>query len=181
MLSARAAAGAAWVNISWAPGWSGQLAEFRTKLLAHCLKSRLATESRDNMIIYHLTQISAEPQLCCCFTEMMRSDQSTPECRRRDRRAETITHLQRYRGALSVHNRCIYFELRERKRDQATTCCIQSVSQVPASRIKESETHSSDIIHHVTGMCRGRAAAGRQERFIVLSSRPPCLLLALSP
>lgn len=48
-----AAAGSAWVNISWGPQWIGQHAEFRTKLLTHCLNSRLASQSRDKMIIYY--------------------------------------------------------------------------------------------------------------------------------
>lgn len=48
-----AAAGSAWVNISWGPGWIGQLAEFRTKLLTHCLNSRLTSQSKNEIIIYY--------------------------------------------------------------------------------------------------------------------------------
>lgn len=55
-----AAAGSAWVNISWGPEWIGQLAEFRTKLLTHCLNSRLASQSRDKMIIYYSHTAQAE-------------------------------------------------------------------------------------------------------------------------
>lgn len=53
-----AAAGSAWVNISWGPEWIGQHSEFRTKPLTHCLNSRLTSQSRDKMIIYysHTTQ-----------------------------------------------------------------------------------------------------------------------------
>lgn len=54
-----AAAGSAWVNISWGPEWIGQHAEFRTKLLTHCLNSRLASQSRDKMIIYYSRRAQA--------------------------------------------------------------------------------------------------------------------------
>lgn len=48
-----AAAGSAWVNISWGPGWIGQQSEFRTKPLSHCLNPRLTSQSEDKIIIYY--------------------------------------------------------------------------------------------------------------------------------
>lgn len=53
-----AAAGSAWVNISWGPEWIGQHSEFKTKLLTHRLNSILTLLKSNKVII---TAIQHEP------------------------------------------------------------------------------------------------------------------------
>lgn len=108
-----AAAGSGWVNISWGPEWIGQHTEFRTKLLTHCLNSRLTSQSRDKMIIYYSHTIQAvNLSPATDLIEILFTSRPKVQYIVQFLSGEKITSQLSYHTMVFVHNRCIYFTFR---------------------------------------------------------------------